>query len=241
MKKFTLRSLITLAILIPIAAVAHYAVFPQTTRCILIGFSAFQKTDGIYFSPETDALTQQNVDGYVAEGRIRIESLFGTKSENPVIIYCNSTDEFQKYGAEGNHPAVTQLSIFGEFVVINGTELERDVIAHELCHAELQSEVGWYKRQMQIPTWFDEGLAMQVDDRPWYSEDTLMAALSRGIRLPSLTRMTTPAIFNSGTEDQVWLNYAAAKHQIGNWYSKEKLRHFIRMMNDGAGFDASYK
>jgi len=187
---------------------------PQTTRCILIGLSDFQKSNGIYLSPETDALTQQNVVGYVSEGRSRIESLFGTKSGKPVIIYCNSNDEFLKYGAEGSHPAVTQLSAFGEFVVINGRELDKDVIAHEMCHAELQSQIGWYRRQIQIPTWFDEGLAMQVDGRSCYSEDTLIAALSKDSRFPTLTKMTTPATFNSGTENEVWLNYAAAKHEV---------------------------
>ncbi len=241
MKKIIIRFFIIIAILIPIAAMAHYAVFPQTTQCILIGLSDFQNHQGIYFPPETDVATQARVTDFLGEGRTRIQSLFGRRMGSPVIIYCSTEDEFEKYGAKRSSPAVTQLSIFGEYVVINGTKSDGDVMAHEMCHAQLQSEIGWYNRFFKIPTWFDEGLAMQVDKRLEYSEDSLTAAVSKGARLPEITKMTTVGTFNIGSEDEVWMNYAAAKHEIAKWYSKEKLTRFLTMINEGKTFNEAYK
>jgi len=241
MKNIAVRILIVIGILIPVAAIAHYAVFPQTTRCMLIGLSDFQKHDGIYFSSQTNAATQNTVVAYVYEGEKRIESLFGSKTGNPVIIYCNTIDEFHNYGADGNNHAVTQLSVFGEYVVINGSLLDSNIIAHEMCHAELQSQIGWYRRTTQIPTWFDEGLAMQVDWRSDFSEDSLQAAILRGAQLPKITTMKTTSLFNGGNDDDVWLNYATAKLEIAKWYSMVKLKSLITMLNNGYSFDVSYR
>ena len=240
MKKIIIRCLIIIAILIPIAAAAHYAIFPQTSRCMLIGLSGFEKYDGIYFAPQTDVPTQKTVIEYVHEGKTRIESLFSNRKGTPVIIYCRTTDEFEKYGANASSPAVTQLSIFGEFVVINGTQIDKDVFAHEMCHSELQSQIGWYKRSTKIPTWFDEGLAMQVDYRSYYGEDSLIAAINNGMKMADVTKMKTLSEFNQGNDDEVWLHYAAAKHVVGQWYTKEKLTKFIKDMNDGDGFEKAY-
>jgi len=241
MKKIAIRSLIVIAILIPIAAAAHYVVFPQTSRCMLIGMSSFEKHDGIYFAPQTDISIQKTIVEYVNESGKRIESLFSNRKGTPVIIYCKTNEEFEKYGANGSSPAVTQLSIFGEFVVINGTQLDQDVVAHEMCHAELQSQIGWFKRSTKIPTWFDEGIAMQVDNRDYYGEDSLMAAINNGMKMADVTKMKTLSEFNQGNDDEVWLHYAAAKHVVGQWYSKQKLSKFIQNMNDGDGFDEAYK
>jgi hypothetical protein len=100
---------------------------------------------------------------------------------------------------------------------------------------------GWYKRSTKIPTWFDEGLAMQVDNRDYYSENTLMAAINKGIKMPDITKMKTISEFNSGNDDEIWVHYAAAKHLVAQWYSKEKLSKFVKNMNDGAGFTEAYR
>jgi len=86
MKKIAIRCLIVIAILIPIAAAAHYAIFPQTSRCMLIGLSGFEKHDGVYFAPQTDVPTQKTVIECVHEGETRVESLFGNRIGKPVII-----------------------------------------------------------------------------------------------------------------------------------------------------------
>lgn len=39
-----------------------------------------------------------------------------------------------------------------------------DVIAHEMAHCELHSRRGFWASR-RVPTWFDEVLALQVDQR----------------------------------------------------------------------------
>ena len=45
-----------------------------------------------------------------------------------------------------------------------------DVLAHELAHAELLQRVGYFTMEFCVPAWFDEGLAVQFDERPDYKE-----------------------------------------------------------------------
>ena len=49
-KKIILRSFLVFLILIPIAAVAHFIIFPQESRCILIDYSGFKKEGRLYLT-----------------------------------------------------------------------------------------------------------------------------------------------------------------------------------------------
>ncbi len=109
-----------------------------------------------------------------------------------------------------------------------------DVVAHELMHAEIHHRVGYLKRFLQLPTWFDEGVAMQVDYRPRYRlspKDVQNADDVRGL--------TTFSKFFEGNEQAVVRNYAAAKFVVASWLSKvgpTSLYLHLRRMRDGESF-----
>ena len=46
---------------------------------------------------------------------------------------------------------------------------------------------------------------MQVNNRSYYGEDSLMAAVKDGVNLPEVTKMKTAKEFNAGGIDEVWL------------------------------------
>jgi len=57
------------------------------------------------------------------------------------------------------------------YIVVSPEYLNVDILAHELTHAEVHARVftGRLWDWLSIPTWFDEGIALQND----YLEKTL--------------------------------------------------------------------
>ena len=53
LRKIIIRTCLVFIILIPIAAFAHYIIFPQETKSILIDYSNFKKEERIYFNALT--------------------------------------------------------------------------------------------------------------------------------------------------------------------------------------------
>lgn len=239
-KKIILRSFLVFLILIPIAAVAHFIIFPQESRCILIDYSGFKKEGRLYFSANTSPAKMDTLKLLIAQASFRVAGFWGKKNGDPKFIYCDSEEDFKKYGNERLDPATTQYKL-GSYIVISNEGLDLDIIAHELSHAELYERLGFFKMMFTIPRWFDEGLAMQNDYRNYYSEDTLKVRSDNFRNLPDVKKFTTGGGFNEGSQEQVMLNYMAAKHAVNNWYSREKLDKLIADLNGGKSFEEAFK
>lgn len=95
--------------------------------------------------------------------------------------------------------------------------------------------MGYLKRFLQLPTWFDEGVAMQVDYRARYSlspEDSQTADYVRDL--------TTFSSFFKGDEQGVVRNYASAKQVVASWLSKvgtTSLYARLQRLKNGESFD----
>ena len=85
-----------------------------------------------------------------------------------------------------------------------------DVVAHELVHAEVFERVGPWARATQLPVWFDEGLAMQVDYREAYD-------LSENFDTSFVRTLASPADFYTAGEDALTMNYGSAKVEVARW------------------------
>ena len=239
-KKIILRIFLVFLILIPLAAVAHFIIFPQESRCILIDYSSFKKQGRLYFNANTSPAKMDTLKILIAQASDRVADFWGKKNGSPKIIYCDIDEDFKKYGNERLDPATTQYKL-GPYIVIGKEGVDKDIIAHELSHAALYERLGFYKMMFTIPRWFDEGLAMQNDYRNYYSEDTLRVRSDNYRNLPDIKKFTTGGGFNEGTHEQVMLNYMAAKHAVKNWYSLQKLNILIADLNNGKSFEAAFK
>ena len=220
-------------------AIIHFIVFPQQTRSILIGFSSFQKEGSLYFNPKTAKPYRDSLQTYIEKGRLRLIDIWGEQQCKPLYIYCYDKASFEKYGSPFPVPALTHIKL-GARIVISEEGVDQDIIAHEMMHAELYQRIGFFKWSSKIPSWFDEGLAMQNDYRNYYSEDTLKALSDNFKNLPDLRTLETGAQFNSGSREKIMFNYMTAAHEIRKWYTKEKLEKFIKAMNDGKSFEEAY-
>lgn len=240
LKKIIIRTFLGFIILIPIAAFAHFIIFPQETRSILIDYSNFKKEGRVYFNASTTPQSKiDSLKSLIGQASIRINNFWGQKTSNPKFIYCNNEYDFKKYCINFSAPAVTYLK-FGSIIVVSADAMNLDIIAHELSHAEFYERIGFYKFNYKIPSWFKHGLAMQNDYRDYYSEDTLKAKLNNFKNMPDIKSCKTDVQFYNGSREQVMLNYMTAKHVVKNWYTKPKLEKLINDLNSGKSFDKAF-
>jgi hypothetical protein len=238
-KKIVLRTLLALLVLLILLPVAHYFVFPQQTRAILIDYSSFKKEDRLYLDPKTPQQTIDTLDDLIAQAGRRVDRFWEGKTCNPKFIYCESEADFAKYGSDQAVPAVTFMKL-GSYIVLSKDARDVAIIAHEIAHAEFYERIGFYAQEFKVPTWFSEGLAMQCDDRDDYSEDTLRAKSDDFKDLPDVKLLKSAGEFFAGTTKEVMMHFMTAKHVVKQWYTPEKLKALIERLNAGSSFEEAY-
>jgi hypothetical protein len=226
-------------LLLPLIAAAHFIIFPQETRCILIRFSQFKKQRNIYCRQEVPAGTVEQLIGLASAAEKKVCRFWQSDDcTDYSLIYCASNADYNNYGREGA-PAVTNLKM-GAYVVIPQNMFDTNIISHEISHTVLYRKIGWWRLHYKILAWFDEGLAMQVDDRDYYSFDSLLYKKASGMLLPDVMQLDTPEKFHQGSNEQVMLNYATAKYVVHEWLLQHSLENFIKSINNGYSFRKSY-
>jgi hypothetical protein len=243
LKKIIVRIFLSFVILIPISALAHFIIFPQQTKSILIRYSYFKNKGRLYFSQSTPSNKIDTLNSLINQASLRISNFWGQKTANPKFIYCNSEDDFKKYCANPSAPAITYFTYLklGSVIVLGPNTIDLDIIAHEISHAEFYERIGFYKFNNEIPSWFKHGLAMQNDYRSYYSEDTLKIKSNDFKSLPDIESFKSDGQFYTGSQKQIMLNYMTAKHEVKNWYTKEKLDKLIKDMNSGETFEEAFR
>lgn len=239
-RKLFARSILIFIAAIFIIVLAHFIIFPQQTRCILIDYTDFRKEGRLYFNRNTPRHEIDTLRILIQRASQRVADFWGQKQCAPKFIYCRSEEDFKKYGSPYPVPAITHLKL-GSYIVISNNGVDIDIISHEISHAELYARTGFYNWSFRIPAWFDEGLAMQNDYRSYYSEDTLKARSGNYRVLPDVKKLKTGKQFNGGPPDQVMLNFMAARHEVKMWYSKSRLNKFVRDINSGKQFEAAFR
>lgn len=187
--------------------------FSGPTACMFVGVADLHALpDGSL----TDSASPDEQDRYVRltlESRERIANTFGEPKAKPILVYFSRPDGFGpfKLNAFGS----TQFIGSRTCVMIGPEGQNIDVVAHELMHAEIHERAGFWNRFMKIPTWFDEGLAMQVDFRPKY-----LLAAEDAHAIDEVRQLTSFSSFFNGGEKVVVSNYAKARVLVADWIAK---------------------
>jgi hypothetical protein len=216
-----------------------YIVTSAEFRCIFADNFGFKKVDSNIFvqnhvSPEEVQIILSTVE----KSKLRVVNFFGSMESNPIIVLGKDSNQLKNFGLD-NHTASTRRDIFGTFIVIGENGLNEDVIAHELFHSEFGKRIGWY-RLFQIPVWFDEGLAVQFDYRPAYSEEVWVQKTQNGQIVSALDTLMTANQFYTGDQR---LHYTLAKHEVMEWLKKvgqKGLLELIDKIKSGEDFDKAY-
>lgn len=238
MQKLRIFFVISIILVVSIS-ITHVFAFPQESNCILIDFYDFEETENIYFRSNVKSEKIEHLAALIDVAEHRVEKFWGTMSVKPKFIYCDNEEDYQKFGSKYPSPACAHMKM-GAYVVISNDGINIDILAHEISHTELYQRIGFFNRTLKIPTWFDEGLAMQVDLREQYSADSLTKMTEDLTNIPDIMSLQTYAQFGNGTQENVILNYALAKYVLEKWHTPEKLMTFIDKMNNGDDFESCY-
>jgi len=164
----------------------------------------------------------------------RIERLFGKPRARPYIVYLSKADAlwplaFNSFGSTSFLP--------GRSCIVLGPDGSNvDVLAHELVHAEIADRVGYWRRWISVPVWFDEGAGMQVDQRPAF-------AAKWSPRTPSIINRTTAKLFFGVPPGQLTENYQNAKLVVADWLNRTGPSRFYDRLDEirtRGGFDAMW-
>ena len=186
----------------------------QAFAAMTVGWSDFVRVDATYFAPSIPSAERQRLLLLLEEARQRVSQLYGPLRGRPQLIVSDAAS----MGRFSDTPtAVTHYQLNGAFTAIGPRGQNVDVMAHELAHAELYARIGYRKLVWCVPTWLDEGLAVQFDLRPTHAESAFQQRVHEGWPVPPLSQLTTHAGFFAGPRSVVRFHYATARKAVGAW------------------------
>ncbi|WP_020526600.1 DUF1570 domain-containing protein [Flexithrix dorotheae] len=247
MKRLLKISLTYLVPAIFIAILIYGLNFNHQIRCILVEYdlsSLRKETDNLYVSAGMDKIDAALLKENIEASRKRLSHFFDTVYANPVFLAGDSENFMRTYGAQLNSPGMNHITPIGSYIVLGPKGLNRDVISHELVHAELVYRVGWWNREMEIPTWFDEGLALMLDYRYKDSDAMWNILTKKGEEAPSLKELEKMKDFIRITQKSPYLSYVTSMREVSRWWNVVGLNGFAEFtdrIKNGEHFPSAYK
>ena len=183
------------------------------SACLFIHHAGLHTLPDGSLSDDASPAAQQRYGQLLREARQRISDTFGAPQASPLVVFFSQPQGFGRYRLN----AVGSAQFIGSRAcVLMGPQGHNvDALAHELVHAEIHHRAGALKRWLQLPTWFDEGVAMQVDYRPRYSLPADDAANASEVR-----QLNSFGAFFAGDEQTVVRNYARARYEAAGWLAR---------------------
>ena len=197
------------SVVITSAGAAAYAL-PGPTACLTIAALDLQSASDNVLTNSVFSVDRQRFKQLTHDARSRISATYGIPESKPNIVFFTSDKglgpfTLNRYGSTnfiGRRACI--------FIGPNGQNV--DVVAHELMHAELHHRVGAVKRFLEIPTWFDEGVAMQVDHRKEYDLRKDNAG-----RIDAVRKLDSSSKFYVPDDRTLTRNYAMSKAVVDAW------------------------
>lgn len=167
--------------------------FPQFLRCFFVEYDNFQEIKpNILVEESTTKKQQDSLVEYVESAEKRLKIFWGSKKGQARIIFCKNSNTYQKYAKTTEGAGFSIGTPLGSWIILNQDGLNVDVIAHEMCHDELMTKLGWWKTKKEIPTWFDEGLALMFDYRFVSTQDSIQRYIDYRTELSYLSLIPIP-------------------------------------------------
>ena len=239
------RVLLVITLLLILAAVV-LAVFQFTQFGYLTTVpyrSAFTEIASHVYINRNYAGNQQELLEMIEQAKDRVRTFFGDVlfQDETIFIICDDEKLTRKLG-EDHGTVIISFPTEAYYICISDEYLELDILAHEITHAELRSRLS-AKAQKTIPTWFDEGIALQNDYRERYSEAQWVEQTNNGENAVALEDMDTPSEFYAGGAEDRRFRYLNAKHELNVWmtsHGQQGLLELLEKLNDGADFNTAY-
>ncbi|WP_422381874.1 hypothetical protein [Marinicellulosiphila megalodicopiae] len=158
--------------LIPILCFGAILVLTGLTQrhalaCEFIEYSNYSEiAPNIFVSSSFNLDQKETLLSTITLGKSRVNTTFGKMISNPKVVITTNESEAADFGSNAYGKAL--LTPLGQCIVIGHKGQNIDVIAHEYTHAEVHHRVGWLNHFLNVPIWFNEGVALLVDYRNLY-------------------------------------------------------------------------
>jgi len=211
---------------------------PHAAACATIEYRGLDEVEpGILASSDVPIDRKRDFGRLHAAAKRRIADMFGPVRASPVIV-LGSTQALRQLFPGSSSFASTIYVPYRSCVLVGPDGHDVDILAHEHLHAEMHHRVGHWRRLTQIPTWFDEGVAMQVDYRARYIWSPHSGALNSG----SVKRWRSRAQFFTGNDAGLTRHYAMAKEEVRLWLQQRRnLYDFLERIRQGDEFVDLYE
>ena len=205
------RTFLAATCIVAVTSLATVALaLPGLTACALVGIAGLHPLgDGLLTDSDSKADHRRYIQ-LARDARARIEATFGVVESKPILVFFSGPSGFGPFKL--NSYGSTQMVGSRACVMVGPRGQNIDVVAHELMHGELHHRAGYLRRFLQVPTWFDEGVAMQVDYRSRYLLLPPEAQNADYIRAS-----TTESSFFVADDEALTRNYASAKEVVASW------------------------
>ena len=213
---------------------------PQAAACALINHRGLDEVaSGILASRDVPIGQRLDFVRLHTAAKLRIANTFGATRASAVIV-IGSTEALRDLFPGAGSYASTIYIPYRSCVVVGPKGHDVNILAHEALHAEIHHRVGHWSRLTEIPTWFDEGLAMQVDFRERYLWSSQSGAVGSG----TVKQWTSRSQFFSGDDEELTRHYAMAKEEVRLWVERvgrENVYDVLERVRQGAGFVETYE
>jgi hypothetical protein len=209
-------------------------------RAVLVRVSDIKRVENrLYVDPHLAEDKLKSLEADILEAKSRVLELYGGCLADPAIIAGDNVKMLSKFGMTKGGTGVSHITMIGSYIVLGPNGMNVDVIAHEMCHCELAKRVGMLNRE-KIPAWFDEGLAMQLDDREKYGEEEWVKLTGYGKSVPDIKLVNTSERFYNS---QAASHYIIAKHELKQWLAAvgtNGLSELVLKIKKGREFGEAY-
>lgn len=181
----------------------------------------------------------------VFAARDRVKTFFGEIKSEPCLIITENEKKLNRIG--GEHDIITfAVGDVYSYISVSADSFNVDVTAHELMHAETHNRLyrGKITFERGVPTWFDEGIALQADYDTQYRWSVMLEYTNNMSEFPEFSDFSDEADFYSDDEAETLFHYVMSKHEIGCWlltYGGEAaMVELLDALNQGGDFDELY-
>lgn len=243
-KKTILYTVFGLLLLFAIATVCFFQFTAVGYRMTVPYRYSFEEiTDNIYVNRNYSRNREETLQ-LTGGAKERVEKFYGDLRclDDTIIIICDDDLLLSRLG--GDHDTITTIFPSEKsYISVSDEYFNIDILAHELTHAELHARLS-KSALLKIPKWFDEGIALQNDNREQYSLEEWIEQTDNGCHTVALDDMDEASEFYAGTIEDRRFRYLNAKHEVGVWmetHTRQGLLELIDKLNNGEKFSIAYK